>query len=87
MLYRPFTKLWLYEDDLILSRVKTVSAMFPRDLEAESGQNIDQTPPPGILVTCPSNMAVFGTLASRALTDLKGVGTIQACRALPSRRS
>ena len=31
VLYRPFVKLWLYEDDRILSSVKTVSAMFPRD--------------------------------------------------------
>ena len=31
VLYRPFTKLWLYEDDRILSSVKTISAMFPRD--------------------------------------------------------
>ena len=30
VLYRPFTKLWLYEDDRILSSVRTVSAMFPR---------------------------------------------------------
>ena len=30
VLYRPFTKLWLYEDHRILSSVKTVSAMFPR---------------------------------------------------------
>lgn len=29
VLYRPFTKLWLYEDPQILSSVKTVSAMFP----------------------------------------------------------
>ena len=28
VLYRPFTKLWLYEDDRILSSVKTVSRMF-----------------------------------------------------------
>ena len=35
VLYRPFTKLWLYEDDLILSSVKTVSAMFPREPEVE----------------------------------------------------
>ncbi|MYH06689.1 MAG: hypothetical protein F4194_09565, partial [Acidimicrobiia bacterium] len=34
VLYRPFTKLWLYEDDRILSSVKTVSKMFPR---AEEG--------------------------------------------------
>ena len=31
VLYRPFTKLWLYEDDQILSSVKTISAMFRRD--------------------------------------------------------
>ena len=36
VLYRPFTKLWLYEDDRILSAVKTVSAMFPRGEEVES---------------------------------------------------
>ena len=36
VLYRPFTKLWLYEDHRILSSVKTVSAMFPREL-ADSG--------------------------------------------------
>ena len=36
VLYRPFTKLWLYEDDRILSAVKTVSAMFPRDEEEQS---------------------------------------------------
>lgn len=35
VLYRPFTKLWLYEDDRILSSVKTISKMFPRG-EAES---------------------------------------------------
>ena len=36
VLYRPFTKLWLYEDDRILSTVKTVSAMFPRDEDVEA---------------------------------------------------
>ena len=30
VLYRPFTKIWLYEDSSILSRVKTISSMFPR---------------------------------------------------------
>ena len=35
VLYRPFTKLRLYEDDRILGSVKTVSRMFPRhDQEA-----------------------------------------------------
>ena len=29
VLYRPFTKTYLYEDSRILSRVKTISAMFP----------------------------------------------------------
>ena len=31
VLYRPFTKLWLYEDDRILSSVKTVSRMFGKN--------------------------------------------------------
>ncbi len=35
VLYRPFTKLWLYEDDRILASVRTVSAMFPRENESE----------------------------------------------------
>jgi len=30
VLYRPFTKLWLYEDDRILASVRTISAMFPK---------------------------------------------------------
>lgn len=31
VLYRPFQQMWLYEDDRILSSVKTISAMFPKD--------------------------------------------------------
>lgn len=41
VLYRPFTKLWLYEDDRILTSVKTVAAMFPRN-------GTDPPPPPPI---------------------------------------
>ncbi len=37
ILYRPFTKIWLYEDSRILSRVKTVSSLFSR---------ADAPPPP-----------------------------------------
>ena len=37
VLYRPFTKLWLYEDDRILSSVKTVSAMFPAKIAGGGG--------------------------------------------------
>ena len=37
VMYRPFTKLYLYEDDRILSSVKTASALFPRE------QNISTT--------------------------------------------
>lgn len=36
VMYRPFTKLWLYEDDRILSSVKTASALFPREQNASS---------------------------------------------------
>ena len=159
VLYRPFTKLWLYEDDRILSAVKTVSAMFPRDegmeaMEMASGSGRgtadtafasdtmpdlnsvrgggqgfsrggdpdsepvgdvdfrdggdgnatgsvregsssayqgDAPPVTGggggrILLTAPSNKAVFGTLASGVICDLCAVGTQQACRVLPRRR-
>ena len=81
VLYRPFTKLWLYEDDRILASVNTVSAMFPRDGEGEGiydekrGGGVE-----GILITCPSNMAVFGTLATGIHGDLKAAGTAQASR-------
>ena len=37
VLYRPFTKLWLYEDDRILSSVKTITAMFPRGPQTDGG--------------------------------------------------
>ena len=158
VLYRPFTKLWLYEDDRILSTVKTVSAMFPRDEDVEAievaggsmrgaadnlsatgvvpdlnqwgggqgfsrGGNSDSEPVGdvdfrddgggsvagsvrkgtgpahkgdaapvtggggwGILVTSPSSVAVFDTLATRTLSDLIALGTPQAARVLPRQR-
>ena len=39
VLYRPFQQLWLYEDERMLSSVKTISTMFPRDRS-------DPPPPP-----------------------------------------
>ncbi|MYA83812.1 MAG: hypothetical protein F4Y15_14095 [Acidimicrobiales bacterium] len=36
VLYRPFTKLWLYEDARILSSVKSIANMFRDDHEDES---------------------------------------------------
>ena len=36
VLYRPFTKLWLYEDDQILSSVRTISKMFPLGITDEA---------------------------------------------------
>ena len=84
VLYRPFTKLWLYEDDRILSSVKTVSEMFPRDGDASAVETGGGGW--GILVTCPSNMAVFGTLATDIYGDLKAAGTAQASRVITRRR-
>ena len=37
VLYRPFTKLWLYEDHRILSQAKATSDLFPRPDVAGSG--------------------------------------------------
>ncbi|MDE0667685.1 MAG: DEAD/DEAH box helicase family protein [bacterium] len=45
VLYRPFTKLWLYEDDRILSSVKTISRMFPRDTADPTGGGLGQPHP------------------------------------------
>ncbi len=84
VLYRPFTKLWLYEDDRILSSVKTVSKMFPREestnREAGGGAR-------GILVSTGSNSTIFSVLATARICDLKGGGISQACRVIPRRRS
>ncbi len=82
VLYRPFTKLWLYEDDRILSSVKTVSAMFPR------GDSRAIPPPPanwGLLISTPSNSSIFSLLASDRVGDLKSAGMAAACRYIPRR--
>ncbi len=64
VLYRPFTKLWLYEDDRILSSVRTVSKMFPRDEGVE-----------GFGVTGGSNNSSPDSLiAVEGLADLNSVG-------------
>ena len=82
VLYRPFTKLWLYEDDRILSSVKTISAMFPRAAdEAESAHTHTHT-----LVSTPSTTSVFTALATDRIGDLKAAGINAACRILPGRR-
>ncbi|MCY4135512.1 MAG: DEAD/DEAH box helicase family protein [bacterium] len=78
VLYRPFTKLWLYEDPRILSSVKTVSAMFPRERERERENTI--------LIASPNNRAIFGAIASNCPMDLSANGTNQPTRAVPRRR-
>ncbi len=45
VLYRPFTKLWLYEDNRILTSVKTVSQMFGKG--NGGGQSLSPLPPTG----------------------------------------
>ncbi len=73
VLYRPFTKLWLYEDHRILSSVKTVAAMFPRERERVS-------------ISAPNNRAIFSALATTALCDLSANGTNQPSRAIPRQK-
>ncbi len=67
VLYRPFTKLWLYEDDRILSSVSTVSKMFPRDEEVEA---VGFTGGSGRGTTD----SVFATDALSDLNNLRGGG-------------
>ncbi len=78
VLYRPFTTLWLYEDDRILSSVKTISAMFPRA----------EAPPPAdsLVISATNNRAIFAALATRNLPDLSATGTNQPSRAIPRKR-
>ena len=82
VLYRPFTKLWLYEDDRILSSVKTVSAMFPREAESAGGGGVR------MLLPHQNNRGAATCLAGAWLTDLNVLGPNQGgCRAVPRRRS
>ncbi|WP_419838680.1 type ISP restriction/modification enzyme [Candidatus Poriferisodalis sp.] len=115
VLYRPFQQLWLYEDDRILSSVKTIAAMFPRDgndppppalgLDTNQPSHLrmphnscltrplrrwDESadpshPAPAILMTTPSNMALFAVLATPKLADLHATAPGQATRCLPRR--
>ena len=64
VLYRPFTKLWLYEDDRILSSVSTVSKMFPRDDEVEAFE-----------VTAGSNnSSTDSVMAVGGISDMNSIG-------------
>ena len=80
VLYRPFTKLWLYEDPRILSRVKTISAMFPRD-------EVIASTPPRLLIPTQNNRDTCSILATASLADLNILGANQGgARALPRRK-
>ena len=62
VLYRPFTKLWLYEDDRILSSIKTISPMFQEPtMEAVAFTNGS------------GRGAVDSTIASDTILDLNSV--------------
>ena len=67
VLYRPFTKLWLYEDPRILSSVKTVSAMFPREREREreSSSHIKTTATPSLPSQLPSSWTSTASAQTR----------------------
>ncbi len=76
VLYRPFTKVWLYEDFRILSRGKAVSPMFPRAIhytrersgaergEARRGDRRHQSQQPHA-VRHPSHHSTSGSLRRR----------------------
>ncbi|MYD05156.1 MAG: DEAD/DEAH box helicase [Acidimicrobiia bacterium] len=82
VLYRPFTKLWLYEDHRVLSSVKTISALFPKP---------DPTlthPPPSILLPSQNNRDICTVLAIGWIPDLNSLGPNQGgARAVPRQRS
>ena len=71
VLYRPFTKLWLYEDARILSSVKSIAAMFReggRDTSTERERERERER--GISVSSPSSRTRFSALAVRQRIDL-----------------
>ena len=80
VLYRPFTKLWLYEDDRILSSIKTISAMFPKESETDEDSHTHTH----TLVSSPSNRTRFSVLATAAILDLNTLDG--GCRTVPRRR-
>ena len=82
VLYRPFTKLWLYEDHRILSQAKATSDLFPRHAVASGGGGGEF-----ISLASPNNRAVFGAIATDCLADLCAVGTNQPARGIPRKRS
>ena len=74
VLYRPFTKLWLYEDDRILGSVKTVSKMFPRDGGVE-GSTEGVAMSGGATRGSDDTMLASGTLADLNLLSGGGGGS------------
>ena len=81
VLYRPFQKLFLYEDDRILSSVKTVSRMFPRD---EATHTHTHTLTLSLLISDPQPRHTFSIQASRTLHDLNSFNI--ASRGIPRQR-
>ena len=64
VLYRPFVKLWLYEDARILSNCRTISSMFPKDSDQEA-----------VSITGGSNNgATDSVLATKTIPDLASIG-------------
>lgn len=119
VLYRPFTKIWLYEDHRILSQARATADLFRWDENAGGGgggsnlrgvtqqpgslrdggneracgplRSRDQSTSPrhpkeAIMLTAPSNMTVYGTLATQSLPDLHLMGPGQQSRAIPRQR-
>ena len=74
VLYRPFTKLWLYEDERILSSVKTISKMFPskreREREREQSWSHPRTTEP---CSEPSSHTTYPTVGPREQTKPAGL--------------
>ena len=82
VLYRPFTKLWLYEDHRILSQAKATSDLFPRPDAGGGGGGAE-----AICLVSPNNRSLFGAIATDCLADLCAVGTNQPARVIPRKRS
>ena len=77
VLYRPFVKLWLYEDHRILSRAKTVSALFP--MTSNTLQERPSVRPSETIMVNLTRQIPFGILAGDTIPDLCVTGRQTRC--------
>ena len=85
VLYRPFTTVWLYEDDRIVNSVRRVASMFPR-LPGDGGYDLTVDSGGGAAISCRTGRGI-SVLATRVPTDLGCLSTTGGSTRVSPRRS